>query len=141
MHKDQFKILDGVHPDDSVSVRDYARTFGIAAKSQRTLLYGYDVERETWHIYLDGGHIHRFVYNSREVIDHQHFEHWPFAQALVPNKRLYPERTDYWFANLLKRKHAHLTFTNWKPESDREPEPAYGAFHGLTHHDITDLWH
>ena len=82
----------------------------------RTLLYGYTCERETFHVYLKNKQIYVVVYNTeysrgkptpknmRQVeVKSNHY--------YVPDKRLYPERCDYHFCKLLKEKGIDLPFT------------------------------
>ncbi len=83
-----------------------------------TVLYGYTVERDTWHVYLQDGLIHRYIYDyHNETIDHQARDSWPMAE-LIPNKRTYPQYTRYEFAMILARAGLQITFANWQ-----EPMP------------------
>ncbi|WP_315740043.1 MULTISPECIES: hypothetical protein [unclassified Bradyrhizobium] len=85
----------------------------------RTLLYGYDCERYTWHIYQKDGQIHRAIYlgsnPSPQSFDSEaHF----VASALVPNKRLYPEHCDFDFCMKLAALGIHLPFTTYGSAAD-----------------------
>ena len=90
----------------------------------RTLLYGYTCDRDTWHVYLEDGKIYTVVYNAREddiklnIIDVVNNEDF------IPNKRLYPARCDYEFCKLLKERGVHLPFTTW--EDVKEKQIYYG---------------
>ena len=84
----------------------------------RTLLYGYTCERETFHVYIKNKQIYVVIYNTEysrgkptpknmmqiEVKSNRDY---------VPNKRLYPERCDYDFCKLLKEKGIDLPFTTF----------------------------
>ena len=92
-------------------------------KSDRTLLYGYTVERHTHHVYLKDQFIHVLIYVSNfdmsdekikdvvfyNVDKRHHLKRIPF----LPNKRLYPERCDFDFCKVLIEKGLELSFTNY----------------------------
>jgi hypothetical protein len=89
--------------------------------SDRTLLYGYDCDRRTWHVYQEDGHIHRAVYitsNRQPDIYERNCE--LDAETLVPNKRLYPEACDYMFCERLKALGIYLSFTTYGTLFDRD---------------------
>jgi hypothetical protein len=97
----------------------------------RTLLYGYTCERDTFHVYLKNNEIFVVIYdndysgsipkprNMRRVTVKSNRDY-------VPDKRLYPERCDYDFCKLLKEKGVHLPFTNWSEPPDDPRYPYYG---------------
>lgn len=100
-----------------------------------TLLYGYDLDRNTFHVYMERGDIVRYVYDfdGREVfIGHQHVWSGPF---LTPSKRAYPEATNAAFARLLLSKGVAISFTTYSDEqyerfnerSGSHPLGIYGA--------------
>jgi len=69
MNHDQYVTLANMRPDLSLHLeRDYCRPTGIPATDQRTLLYGYNTDRETFHVYMLGGEIHRLIYTSRGIV-------------------------------------------------------------------------
>jgi hypothetical protein len=109
-------------PDPVIRVED-------VGGPDRTLLYGYDVERLTWHVYLEGGEIHlvRLNRNSR-VTHHEHGESLP-AHWLAPNKRAYPERTDLQFATVMAARGVDICFTTFNTE--RWAETRDDRFHGV----------
>ena len=82
----------------------------------RTLIYGYTCDRNTFHVYVKNRQIHTIIYNidysqdtprpkdMREItIKHN--------QDYVPDKRLYPERCDYIFCKMLEKRGVSLPFT------------------------------
>ena len=98
-------------------------------KSERTLLWGYTCDRDSFHVYLYGGKINLYVYSYHEqsVIK--------FASAtaleldsLIPNKRVYPEASDYEFCKKLLDSGVHIQFTTFN--ENREPKQFYGAVKG-----------
>lgn len=102
---------------------------------ERTLVYGYDIDRNTVHVYLHDLEIHKVVYKSHfdyqnarrmetfEVLSHEHKALWE-AQDLVPSKRAYPQHTDLGFALLMKSLGVPLTFGGYNNDPSRKP------FHG-----------
>lgn len=91
-------------------------------KEDRTLIYGYDCDRNTFHVYLKDEQIHILKYNSREV--------FPKLEAFsnddyVPNKRVYPEYSDFEFCKLLKEQDIHISFLSYS-EPAKEPNPYFG---------------
>jgi hypothetical protein len=76
----------------------------------RTLLYGYTLERKTWHVYIKDKIIHKIVYDSKQdLVEYQINDNYDF----IPDKRLYPETCDYHFCKILIRLGYELPFTNW----------------------------
>ena len=93
--------------------------------TDRTLLYGYTVDRETVHVYLHTGYVRRIVYNERtRVLPEVPQTFFTTLDSVVPNKRLYPEACDYDFCAYLKRNGVHLPFTTFN--QTREPEQFHG---------------
>jgi hypothetical protein len=92
---------------------------GIIPGKDRTLLYGYDCDRRTWHVYQQHGWLHHVIYSgSNREFD---FIASADARGLVPNKRLYPEACDYDFCRELKRLDIHPTFTTIGQLAPRDP--------------------
>ena len=102
----------------------------------RTLLYGYTCDRETFHVYLKDKIIHTVIYITRysddgkttpiemkEIIINSNRDY-------VPDKRLYPERCDYRFCRLLKGYDVDLPFTVWTDDIEVKD------FYGFTLEDI-----
>ena len=103
MTQDEYDILSHATPEDhSVSVSE------LADKTDRTLLYGYDFERNTVHVYLKDGLIH---WLSCGV--HRSAETWEEGTHLVPLKRVYPSLSDFAFASLLKSKDIGVSYTTF----------------------------
>ena len=97
--------------------------------TDRTLLYGYTCNRDTFHVYLKNQEIHTVIYNTdysgkvakpinmRKVFVKNN-------QDFIPDKRIYPEASDYTFCKLLKEKNCHLPFTFFNKE--RKESKFYG---------------
>lgn len=84
----------------------------------KTLLYGYTCDRETFHVYLKDKEIFVVIYNNDYATGKARPKNMrrinvTSNQDYVPNKRLYPERCDYNFCQLLKEKGIDLPFTTW----------------------------
>ena len=91
---------------------DYS--IGAMPGEDRTLLYGYTTERKTWHVYQQGGLLHRVIYiGSNPGFEFTEVAEKIDARHLIPNKRLYPEACDFIFCWELNRRDIHLPFTNF----------------------------
>lgn len=82
----------------------------------RTLLYGYTCERETFHVYLKDKQIFVVIYNTeysrgKPTPKNMRRIEVKSNRDYVPDKRLYPERCDYHFCKLLKENSVDLPFT------------------------------
>lgn len=96
----------------------------------RTLTLGYDVDRNTFHVYLHEGQLHVRTYNNAagKVLCHTSGPVL-LAEFLRPNKRVYPQYTEGDFARIMRDLDFPLPFTNWS-EPKRE-----GPYYGVTHFD------
>lgn len=82
-------------------------------QNDRTLLFGYTCNRDTFHVYLKDGNLHRVIYDfKKNIMDHIHgkaLEVW----TCIPNKRTYPERTDLEFTQVVMNKGYEMMFTSY----------------------------
>lgn len=95
-------------------------------KEDRTLLYGYTCDRETWHVYLKDEKIYTIKYQANYVMKCPvHIEEIPVCDNsdYIPNKRLYPSACDYEFCMRLKERGYELPFTS---QDDRKKAQYYG---------------
>ena len=92
-------------------------------KQNRTLLYGYTCNRETWHVYLKDEVIYTVMYGGYDNIDISEV-YVKTNNDYIPNKRLYPECCDYEFCKLLKEYEVFIPFTTYNKE--REYSQYYG---------------
>jgi hypothetical protein len=101
-------------------------------QTPRTLLWGYDLERNSWHVYLDEfGIINRVHYSyPNKLISFWQERHIPDNRAYTPTKRLYPEACDYEFSKMLLESNTYMPWTTFNNE--RKP----GLWHGKT---LTDM--
>jgi hypothetical protein len=101
-------------------------TIGPVPGPDRTLLYGYDTDRRTWHVYQRHGELHRLIYidGNPETSPPEGYISAPRLKVdiIVPNKRLYPEGCDFEFCKKLRKLNVHMTFLSYgqmtpKPDS------------------------
>jgi len=90
-------------------------------KTDRTLIWGYTCERESFHVYLKDMTIHKVIYGH----DEQPME-YPINSVhdVIPNKRAYPEASDYEFCKFIRNLDVRIPFTTYNKE--REPKQYYG---------------
>jgi hypothetical protein len=103
MNKKEYEELDSIWKANKIiTVGD------LKNKQDRTLLYGYTCNRDTWHVYLELNEIICVIYEFGkktklvEIISNNDF---------VPDKRLYPARCDFEFCSILKSLGIVLPFT------------------------------
>jgi len=116
MNKEQFDKLKGIEKakEQVITIDD------LINKTNRTLLYGYTCERDTWHVYIKDNKIFAVIYKYGESPKEMNiFSNYCY----IPDKRLYPETCDYEFCKLLKDKEIDLPFTTWQ---DRPEKQYYG---------------
>lgn len=126
MTKSELELLNVVGEDKErpISVLDLDPFL-----KDRTLLYGYTCNRDTFHVYIKAKKIHVIVYQndySQENVKPKNVReiHVTSNRNYVPDKRLYPERCDYRFCEMLMRRDIKLPFTAWT--DDVEKKDFYG---------------
>ena len=87
-------------------------------KSPRTLLYGYNQDSETYHVYMREGLIYRVLYwgssnNTTSTPIVRDFDTTIEIAHCNPGKRLYPERCDFEFCKLVSAAGGDLPFTTF----------------------------
>lgn len=93
-------------------------------KSDRTLIWGYTCDRDSFHVYLKDEKLFAVTYKfGGDILNLVEGTHIPAVSAL-PDKRVYPEACDLEFCNLLLSKGAEPPFTTF---NDERP---YKQFHG-----------
>lgn len=96
--------------------------------TDRTLLYGYTCDRDTFHVYIKNIKIHAVTYRTDYENNAPNFmEEIQVVKNddYIPNKRLYPETCDYEFCEKLKKLGCQLPFTTW---NDERPEEQFYGF-------------
>lgn len=81
----------------------------LANKNNRVLLYGYTIERHTFKVELLDGD---YICTSIEKYGEPEYEiNVTKNEDYVPNKRVYPERSDYEFCKLLVERGVYIPWT------------------------------
>lgn len=121
MNKTQYEVLTTiVSPEASM-----AQAKALYDQSPRTLVYGYTTDKNTFHVYLADGKIHKVVYGYPDkLLEHKTQDANLLFEECAPNKRMYPEACDFEFCSLLRRHGVHLPFTTWNDKRER------AAFYG-----------
>lgn len=137
MTKDQMQMLDNM---EKVKEKIICGKDMTPHLRNRTLLFGYTCDRETFHVYIKDQNIHVVIYkcdynidsdgnikivniNMKEIDVKSNYD-------FVPNKRLYPEKCDYYFCRLLKNRNIDLPFTGWTDDVEEKD------FYGYTLEDV-----
>lgn len=93
-----------------------ASELSIPGSIDTTLLYGYTLERNSFHVYLTHDKnrtpfINVLTFDFEEnVIEHIKTKEISVSRV-IPNKRAYPSLTLFSFANLIKNKGEYIPFT------------------------------
>jgi hypothetical protein len=97
-------------------------------QDNRTLIWGYTIEREDFHVFLLNGEINIEVGNlkPRHQLQHWNENEVQSNSEYVPDKRVYPEACDFEFCKFLKEAGVSIPFTTW---TDREPQQFYAPIH------------
>lgn len=126
MQLEQYKELQNVQ-----RVRNVLKGSDLKNQFDRTLLWGYTCERNSWHVYLRDGIIFKVVYDFNEnLLELAEDEDIKENEAYVPDKRLYPEACDFEFCELLKEAGVNLPFTTFNKER------AEAQFHGKLNYEL-----
>jgi len=116
MNKKQYNKLSHMDEEASlISVTD------LIDRRDRTLIYGYTLDRYTFHVYLKGGKIHRYIYS--EYVNVEGYDEYICGAGLpvksvIPDKRIYPAKSDYEFCKILMKGGEFLSFTTFENEND-----------------------
>lgn len=105
--------------------------------TSRTLLYGYNVSKNTCHLYLKDGLFHYHEYfdgyahtlnSGKRVVYPLFVVETDISEQLdssyIPNRRIYPAKSDASFCRLLREKQYRLSFAGYDP---KDVNPTYAA--------------
>lgn len=83
-------------------------------RTPRTLVYGFDCSRNTWHLYLtEEGKFQRVLYDTHGfLVDAYTFTEIKPEEA-VPDKRIYAEKSDFEFCQLLLNSGVAVPFASY----------------------------
>ena len=112
MNKNEYEKITNLQPKNAslIKAEDLSDT------TDRTLLYGYTCNRDTFHVYIKDAKIHAVIYKIDFENNAPNFMQEIVVKTnddYVPDKRLYPESCDYEFCEKLKGLGCHLPFTTW----------------------------
>ncbi len=112
MNQEQYGLYSSApNRNDSVSITEV-----VDPQRERTLIWGYTLERNSFHVYVANGMLHRVIYDFKDnVIDSISGETLD-TFLLKPSKRAYPEACELEFSLLMRLKGVELSFTTFNPE-------------------------
>lgn len=120
MTKDELELLK-----NEIDVSPMVNISELPAGYEGTLVYGYDCDRNTVHVYVKAGQIHAVTYNSAgEIVSHV-FGEEVYTGTCKPSKRAYRQNTQYFFASLMAKKGYDLSITEGNENEESLP---FGAF-------------
>ncbi len=105
----------------------------LSNRDDRTLIYGYNVARQTFHVYLRAGVIHRVTYRDGKLLEHKTEAEITYDHFYAPEKRAYPERCDFEFCLALTLRGVEIPFTTF----DAQGGNLEGQYFGLTLENLT----
>lgn len=123
MTKDEYTQLSKIW-----SISPTIKISDIKNPENRTLIYGYNKDRETFHLYLYEGMFVILWYSYPDILISFAEETELDPDMCIPNKRIYPECCDFEFCALLRKYDVSLPFTNWNEY--RETKQHYGLLKG-----------
>jgi hypothetical protein len=93
-------------------------------RKRRTLIWGYDTERQSFHVYIgDDDKLHIVLYTFEGYLLSHKTEDDAAPQEYVPNKRVYPAACDDQFCRLLLGADVRIPFTTFQARAEQD-------FHG-----------
>ena len=115
MNHQQLELLR--KKEENKSPRIFTRDiFYVLGDVETTLLYGYTLERSTFHIYLKNEKIHKIIYDFDSLSPDFYSVNESFSvEDLIPSKRAYPCRTLHSFSDLIESllRPGAIPFTNF----------------------------
>jgi len=123
LNKELFKEKHILIFDDA----DYISGHSFIDKTDRTLLYGFTLDRQSHHVYLKNGILYLYIYSGKNI-DTIKSGIFTYLRELIPTKRIYPESIDTEFMNLLISKSLSVDFTTY--DKERYEKLKYQNFHG-----------
>lgn len=109
----------------------------LSDQTDRTLVYGYTLNRDTFHVYMENGVIHRVIYNFHKGVIDYAVEPNLTAGDCYPDKRSYPESCDREFSYWMAENGRPLCFTTF--DVSRSDKVDDKPFRGERFSDLYDL--
>jgi hypothetical protein len=144
--KESFSKIYEEKTNSSISIDE------LLDKSNRTLIYGYNCDRDTFHAFIYNGKMYSCYYKYSTYMKEDYIineisvipktEQCSFKELFnkyhsVPNKRVYPESCDEEFCNLLMRKDIEIPFTTF---DEKRAEMLKGKkYHGMIPEEIIQI--
>ena len=117
MNEQQLSQLEFYAPEiPTVSVDDFS-------DRNKTLLYGYDCDRNTLHVYIMDDEIHILWYRGSEMLGYSKNTSF-YLEELCPNKRAHPQHTDFTLAKMFRMAEVDCTYTtvHWHKVPNETPQ-------------------
>lgn len=90
-------------------------------RKRRTLIWGYDTERNSFHVYIgDDDKIHIVSYSFGDYLLSHKTEDTATPPEYVPNKRVYPAACDLQFCKLLIQADVRIPFTTFEARGEED---------------------
>lgn len=128
MTRKEFENLKNIEKETPIKIK----VSDLKNKEDRTLIYGYDLDRRDFHLYLKNEKFYLINGNEIDYFFLQDLEEIS-KYSCIPNKRIYPEICDYEFCKLLKEKGVNFSFTVYKENFDER------KIYGLTIEDLKNV--
>jgi hypothetical protein len=107
---------------------------GPMGEETRTLLYGYDTDRRTYHVFQHQGELHLTIFtpgsDGPKIIDQKHDATLALTD-IIPNKRVYPALSDFGFCLAIMNKGVSLPFTTFDPKQTLESRGGIAGTTGI----------
>jgi hypothetical protein len=107
---------------------------GTMGEETRTLLFGYDCDRRTYHVFQHDYELHLVIYTPGEagpnIIEHKH-DLTLAVNDIIPNKRIYPALSDFGFCQALMNMGVSIPFTSFDPERTLESRGGIAGSTGI----------
>lgn len=96
---------------------------------ERTLAYGYTVDRHSWHLFIRSRKICCLIYDFEERAIFDLAGYRLPAELCMPDSCIYPESVDLKFAKRMRELGFELPFKNW---AGAFPAHGYAPYWGVT---------
>lgn len=93
--------------------------------NDRTLIWGYDLERNSFHVYMKDDTLFKVVYSYLDILICSVQGESLDVAACIPSKRIYPEASDLEFCEILMKRGQTLPFTTFDEKREER------QYHGL----------
>lgn len=121
MTKTEYEILNLTNPDfQNITISDLPKGY------EGTLVYGYTLERDTFHLYVKDGQFIRLIYTCSDRIIRCNISNFLPVEDCVPTKRVYRQESQFFFLQFIKKLGAVFSITD--SNANEEWSLPYGSF-------------